>query len=288
MPMLNSYSKATHNQAVTKQTSLIRSVWAKVSVKWLVFTLCVFAGLIKLGLWQNDRALEKEQRLAQMALLNSQQAVSLTQVSMLQQAQQNINDYPIFVEGTFNPNYVFLLDNQVNKGSLGYKVLQIVENKNRQGSDKGQAVLVNLGWVQGSINRQEIPQITPLTGLHRFHGKVRIIEKGIMLMEQDYKRDSQRNQWPLRIQQIELDKIAQLINKPLAPFVVYVNSNENIGYKKNWQPIVMPPQKHRAYAFQWFSLAFAWLMLWVSGIFKQMSSVWHSFTWKNHSDKNKQ
>ena len=50
------------------------------------------------------------------------------------------------------------------------------------------------------------------------------------------------------------------------PFVVYLDENEALGFVKNWTPIVMPPEKHRAYAFQWFSLAVAWLslMIWAS------------------------
>ena len=72
--------------------------------------------------------------------------------------------------------------------------------------------------------------------------------------------------WPLRVQQIELDKFSPLITKKLLPFVVYLDKTEAIGYKKNWQAIVMPPEKHRAYAFQWFSLALAWisLMIWAA------------------------
>ena len=38
-------------------------------LNWLMvlFTLLVFGGLIKLGLWQSDRAVEKEQRIATIA-----------------------------------------------------------------------------------------------------------------------------------------------------------------------------------------------------------------------------
>lgn len=235
-----------------------------VNVKWLIFTLLVFVGLIKLGLWQNERALEKEQRLASMALLKNQQAISLSEIVAMQKEQLDINDFPIAVNGEFEQKFVFLLDNQVNNGSLGYKVLQVVESDSL-------SVLVNLGWIEGSIDRQKIPEISPLSGNRKFEGKVRILEKGIMLMEQDYST----HKWPLRIQQIELDKISLLINKPLVPFIVYVNDDEQIGYKKNWQPIVMPPEKHRAYAFQWFSLAIAWLilMLWVSGVIQRVSSI---------------
>ena len=79
-------------------------------------------------------------------------------------------------------------------------------------------------------------------------------------MEQDFTQIT----WPLRVQQIELEKFSKLIGIQLLPFVIYLDTNEALGYEKNWQPIVMPPEKHRAYAFQWLALSIAWLILMIS------------------------
>lgn len=225
------------------------SVLTKLNMLWLIATVLVFYALVKLGFWQNARALEKEQRLARIELLNTQKPISLEQV--LASAEiDNINDYPVLIEGTFNAQEIFLLDNQVNKNRLGYRAYQVaVTNKF--------AVLVSLGWVQGSINRQELPQVKALNGQYQFKGNVRLIEAGILLQEQQFNN----KQWPLRVQQIDLDKFSTLIKQELLPFVVYLDKNEQLGFEKNWLPIVMPPEKHRAYAFQWFSLATAWLLL---------------------------
>lgn len=220
---------------------------------WLVITVLVFSALVKLGFWQNARALEKEQRLAHIEKLSAQSPISLQQVVNLinnSEAIEEVNDYPVFIEGQFDKEKVFLLDNQTNKGRLGYRVYQMVV------TDK-YAVLVSLGWLQGSINRQELPKVAALAGLHRFKGNIRFIELGILLQEQVFSEIT----WPLRVQQIELDKFSSLVNRQLLPFVVYLDKNAAIGFEKNWQPIVMPPQKHRAYAFQWFSLGLAWLLL---------------------------
>lgn len=225
----------------------------KLNLLWLVTTVLVFSALVKLGFWQSTRALEKEQRLVQIEKLNDQNPISLEQVLTLSNKDDplaEINDFPVFIEGEFNENQVFLLDNQVNKGRLGYRIYQVVVTSKY-------AVLVSLGWVQGSINRQELPEVTALDGQHQFKGNVRLIEVGILLQEQKFSDVS----WPLRVQQIELDKFSSLINRQLLPFVVYLDKNEALGFEKNWQPIVMPPEKHRAYAFQWFSLALAWLLL---------------------------
>ncbi|KGJ92669.1 SURF1 family protein [Colwellia psychrerythraea] len=233
--------------------SLIRSAL------WLGLTLIVFFCLVKLSFWQYDRGVEKEQRTKRITQLNQRSPLTLSEVVKLTTEQQftgkeSINDFPVTVSGQFNREYVFLLDNQVEKNSLGYRVLQVIQTQSH-------AVLINLGWVQGSLNRSELPKITPLNGQYNFKGHVRIIEQGIMLTAQDFTQAS----WPLRVQQIELDKfsalISPLIEKPLLPFVIYVDQTETLGYKKNWHPIVMPAEKHFGYAFQWAALATAWLIL---------------------------
>jgi len=221
----------------------------------VIFTMLVFSTLIKLGFWQIDRALEKEQRQHRINELSQRDALSLAQVLTLQGLQDGINDLPIQLTGNFVGDKVFLLDNQPDKGRFGYRVYQIIESNDA-------AILVNLGWVQGAIDRNILPEITPVIGQHTLTGHVREVEVGIQLQAQNLTNPS----WPLRVQQIELDKFSQLIGKKLLPFVVYLDKKETIGYKKNWQPIVMPPEKHRAYAFQWFSLALAWisLMIWAA------------------------
>lgn len=216
---------------------------------WLILTVLVFSALVKLGFWQNSRALEKELRLARIEQLKSQNPLSLKQINLLAE-NENINDMPVAIDGIFDEKIIFLLDNQANKGRLGYRAYQVLMTEQT-------AVLVNLGWVQGSVNRQELPKIKLLSGKHNIYGNVRLIEVGIQLQEQVFSGE----QWPLRIQQVELDKFSTLINRQLLPYVIYLDKNEKIGFVKNWQPIVMPPEKHRAYAFQWFSLALAWLIL---------------------------
>lgn len=221
----------------------------------VIFTMLVFSSLIKLGFWQIERAFEKEQRQERIHALSQRDALTLAQVKALEGLHDGINDLPIKLTGYFDAEKVFLLDNQPNKGRLGYRVYQIIESN-------GDTILVNLGWVQGSIDRNVLPEITPVTGQHTISGHIREIEVGIQLQVQNLTDAT----WPLRVQQIELDKFSALINKKLLPFVVYLDTKETLGYKKNWQPIVMPPEKHRGYAFQWFSLALAWisLMIWAA------------------------
>ncbi len=218
---------------------------------WVIFTLLVFVALIKLGLWQSSRAEQKQQRLTHIEALLSSEAINLNKLMTM---GKQINDLPVQMQGEFNNQQKFLLDNQTNQGQLGYRVLQVFNDTRSK-----QAVLVNLGWLQGSINRNELPDLKDFPGQVTVKGNVRIIERGIVLSEQTLTDEH----WPLRIQQIEIEKISQVINKQLLPFVVFLDKKESLGYKKNWQPVVMSPEKHQGYAVQWFSLAIAWLSLMV-------------------------
>lgn len=219
---------------------------------WLIITMVVFFVLVKLAWWQSDRASVKEERLTRIIALTQQKAIALAELEQLQQQLEEgdtINDFPVTVQGEFVNDVVFLLDNQMFNGKFGYRVLQLVKSNKY-------AVLVNLGWHKGDRTRQQQPNIPTLTGQVNLTGNVRIIEQGIQLQAQTLALP-----WPVLIQQIELDKIAVLLGVELLPFVIYLDENESLGYQKNWQPVVMPPEKHKAYAFQWLSLAMAWLIL---------------------------
>ncbi len=237
-------------------TERLTLIFKAINGVWLIITLLVFFVLIKLGLWQSDRAVEKEQRLARIESLTKQDAITLDKmVSRSQQLPENINDLPVVLEGSFEPEVLFLLDNQPNGKQLGYRVFQVFNHDDL-------SLLVNLGWIAGSRDRSELPRISALSGQMELAGHVRFIDVGIQLAEQNFEQQA----WPMRVQQIEIDKISRLINKQLLPFTVFLDKKEAVGYKKNWQPIVMPPEKHRGYAFQWFSLAIAWLslMIWAA------------------------
>lgn len=247
------------------QLTNVKEYFSQLNWLLVLFTLLVFGGLIKLGVWQSARAIEKELRLERIATYQTQQALTLSELELIRGTDDDINDLPLTVNGVFDSEKIFLIDNQTNKGRLGYRVIQVLTLSDI-------SVLVNLGWIEGFIDRSKLPNVKVLHGEYTISGNVRRIEKGIVLAEQNYTNVS----WPLRIQQIELDKISLLIGQKLLPFVIYLDKKETIGFEKNWHPVVMPPEKHRGYAFQWFSLATAWLILMIS------ASVWF---YKNNNNK---
>lgn len=232
---------------MTKVFSVTR--YLAINPVWLVITMLVFFSLVKLGFWQTQRGNEKTQRIEKIHQLKQSEPFHLSEILTLANSGEIINDLPVIFSGKFNDKQLILLDNQMNNGRFGFRVLQIVQVENH-------AVLVNLGWHLADRTRQIKPDIKPLSGQHNFIGNVRLIEKGIVLQE-----DSLQRQSPLVVQQLELKKLSETLKLTLLPFVIYLDQKMALGYEKNWQPIVMPPAKHYAYAFQWFSLALAWLLL---------------------------
>lgn len=263
--------KLAQNKLATRYISLSH-------VAWLIITLLVFCALIKLGLWQLDRAQQKEARIARIEQLSSGTAAPLTELLAAKRIQglfastgnigdqeydatqliEQLNDVPVMFNAEFDDTWLFFLDNQPNKGVFGYRVFQVAQLPNLE-KENGEPLflLINLGWVKGSIDRKVLPNITPIAGNFQLKGNIRFIEIGVQLTEQVFEESAHIQ----RIQQVEADKLAKLTKKPLLPFVIYLDKAETLGFVKNWQPIVMPPEKHRGYAFQWFSLASAWLVL---------------------------
>ncbi|WP_448212566.1 SURF1 family protein [Colwellia sp. MEBiC06753] len=241
-----------------KQQFNINRVLAALNWRWCVVTLLVFALLIKLGVWQMNRAQEKEQRLTHIASLIGNDFERLDVVLTQLTEAESQNDQPVSIIGNFDPNILILKDNQTFNGQLGYRVYQVFYHQDKQ------AVLVNLGWIAGSRNRGILPDIEPIQGQFTLKGHIRYIEKGIELVAQQYDLVT----LPLRVQQIDIAKLSGLFSIQLLPFAIYLDKNEQVGYQKNWQPVVMPPEKHRGYAFQWFSLAIAWLVLMIVAAIK--------------------
>ncbi|QDP02600.1 SURF1 family protein [Thalassotalea sp. PS06] len=246
--------KSKHKHSSNHMFITIISEWRW---PWILFTLLVFSSLIKLGLWQWQRADEKFERLARMQELTATQPLSLSDIDYQQQPDQ-LNDLPVKLTGTFLNDFVFLLDNQTDNGKTGYRVFIPFQDES-----SGQSILVNLGWIAGSLDRSVLPKIDALQQAYQFTGRVRVIEDPVFQYAQ-----ALHDNWPQRVQHISPEAIAEHLKFNLAPVAIYLDRDVTIGYKKNWHPIVMPPEKHRGYAWQWFSLAAAFLSLMIWAAYK--------------------
>lgn len=199
--------------------------------------------MVLLGFWQLDRMHQKEQRLASIAQKSDRGAISL---EALNPQQEDIRDYQVGFNGRAESSQILFLDNQVQSGKVGYEVLVPVESADG-------TVLVNFGWVAAPSLRSELPEVDLSAGFQHYHGRVSIPGHNPVVRE-TLPFDAA---FPVVIQAVDLAFISRLTGKSLQPYVVELTAPEQSEFIRDWQPVVMPPEKHFAYAIQWFGLALA-------------------------------
>ncbi|MCC5452176.1 SURF1 family protein [Rheinheimera sp. UJ51] len=209
---------------------------------WCFITLAAFLILIKLSYWQWQRAAEKTEQLQQLAVLQQQGAISASQLFNLISAEAD----GVLVEdaGRWLAPYVWLLDNKIVEGRVGYDVLIPV-----QFQATAPALLVNLGWVAAPSSRQSLPEIT-IPAEISVSGLVRTKLGGVLLGQ-----NLEGNTYPMRMQQVDITALQQQLPVPLYAAVIYQQAPSR--FIPHYKAVVLPPEKHRGYAVQWLGLAIA-------------------------------
>ena len=220
----------------------------------LLAYLCLLPVLLTLGVWQLNRADEKRVALR---LQDQQQSAEILELSgEIQEADKNIIYKNIHALGHFDDEHQFLLDNQVYKGRAGYIVLTPFRLK-----DANKAVLVNRGWLPVGNNRSDLPDVKVEGGEISITGRINHFPRvGMKLEGAEIPADN----WPAVVQVIDINVLSKLLAYPLVNFQIELDKLSPNGYTREWQEASsMTPEKHRAYAVQWFLLALTLTVLFV-------------------------
>jgi len=226
---------------------------------WLVaITLAAFCLLIKLSLWQWQRAEEKLQHLTQIQNWQQQGAPAFTEFSRYSEA--DLDGAPLTGTAHWLAPVVWLVDNQIWQGKAGYDVVipvHVSADHTAIPSTSDKVLLVNLGWVAAPDSRQQLPAVE-IPARIELQGVLRT-KLGAFRLGNNLE-DS--GSWPMRVQTIDVPSLASTLAKPLSN-----NESNNVfngvfyqqqsPFLYHYQPVVLPPEKHRAYALQWLLLAIA-------------------------------
>ncbi len=214
----------------------------------LLLALVGMAFFCRLGFWQLGRADEKAvmtQRYEQRLHLPAQSLPELLARG------EDVEDFPLHLEGRYDNTGLVYLE-QMQGPKAGFHVYTLFIPAGAQ-PGAGQGVLVNRGWVPADADMQKLPAVPPAmaTGIT---GTVAMPSPYFTVGEPDY------TQKPLRVARLEMPQISAALGVQLRPFFMRLDASEPDGFVRDWTPgarLGMPPEKHRAYAFQWFSLALA-------------------------------
>ncbi|MCW8955727.1 MAG: SURF1 family protein [Gammaproteobacteria bacterium] len=207
--------------------------------------------LVSLGMWQLDRAAYKTNI---QNIINERKDLPTVRLSLAPTKLEESIYLPVMADGVFDNNHQILLDNRVVNHQAGYDVFTVLIR------DNGPALLVNRGWIKQGRTRQNIPDIFVDSQLTRIKG---ILTKppshGLILSE----NVNQYHQWPATAQFIDLHEIELFIGHQLYPMILMLDKDHTSALHR--EPIIFKinSTKHLGYAFQWFGLATALVIIYL-------------------------
>lgn len=208
-------------------------------------TLVVFISIVimcGLSIWQVQRGLEKQQRLEMIKQVNDKIVMTLGDAETLSVSQ----DVLVTLAGIPDIEHVFLLDNRIRSGAVGYEVLVPINTESGM-------VIVNMGWIKAARYRQQLPQLELTEQRVKLEGRISYPSVNPMVKE----TLQQVVSWPAVIQAVDMEKLSQWLGQSIKPYLIVATDDTFPHLDKLWKPVVMPPEKHYAYALQWLCLAIA-------------------------------
>lgn len=209
-----------------------------------LLVILLFALLFYLGIWQIHRGdLKKHIQTIFLQRLSST-PINLNKKNVIKLER---NYSPAVMQGHFDNQHTFLLENQIYLHRVGYEILTPFKLNSGQ-----KTILVNRGWVPQGIDRKRLPKISTFDNLITLRGLIVFPSKTFCF------KSPYDTAWPKRIQTINPDFLKK---NNFQPFIIVINNKSAYGFTPHWQPIVLPASRHYAYAFQWFGLSLTLLVV---------------------------
>jgi len=208
-----------------------------------------------LGRWQWHRAEEKR------ALAAAFIAGATDFSSEL--GHRSTGDFPRYTElrvhGRYEPEHQFLLDNMTHAGRAGYQVLTPFR------LDDGRVLLVNRGWLPLPGGRRDVLPNLALSDAGEISIGGRIDTLPLVGLASGKAPPSLDAAWPKRTSFPTMDQLGAAMGQSLEPRVLLLSADEPTGYTRDWQDAGagFPPERHVAYAFQWWGLGALGLFLYL-------------------------
>lgn len=221
---------------------------AKTKFQFSVFSIMLYFVLIilliSLGFWQLDRSEKKR-----MFIKQQQLSAEKTILKLVATIELNKDRYrKIELTGAYRPDKQYLIDNQIVNGQAGYYVMTPFKV-----FETGEALLINRGWVKLNKDRRVLPKIAVDDSKRIITGRVNAFPVvGIRLAGAEIPTEG----WPSVVQVVDTQVLSNRLGYTLLPFQIELDKAMSHGYRRDWKKkTIMSPEKHIAYAVQWFGLA---------------------------------
>jgi surfeit locus 1 family protein len=162
----------------------------------------------------------------------------------------------VSIQGEFDAQHQFLLDNTIREGRAGYEVLTPFHLAD------GRWMLVDRGWIAGSGYRDRLPRISLQTsGAREIPG--RVDELPVAGLAQGHAAPASDASWPKVTSFPTSAELGAALGRKLEKRILLLDPHAPDGYLREWQPPGLPPSRHFGYAIQWWTFVVAALALWM-------------------------
>jgi surfeit locus 1 family protein len=220
-----------------------------------LLTVVVLAVAVTLGGWQVGRAREKQ------AMIESFQRGTQSIVEL--RADVTLDELPRYqhvrAEGHYEPERQVLLDNMPSQvGRPGFRVLTPFR---REGSER--LLLVDRGWVPLGATRQDLPPVFVSPALRAVSGRLDTLPApGVRVGDAGVTGDTS---WPRVLNFPRQQDIEKILGAEVEARIVLLDPAASDGYERVWRPAMrFGPERHLAYAVQWFTLALVALIIFIA------------------------
>ena len=170
----------------------------------------------------------------------------------------------VSASGYYENQRHFLLDNQIWQGRAGVYVFTPFYTTD------GDAILVNRGWLPLSPDRKTLPLIPTPQDEITLKGTLNTLPVPGRILGSADKLNP--DHWPQLLTYMKLDDLSDALRQPLENWVIQLSATDPSGFEgRDWKPVFLSSSRHNAYAFQWFALCSACIIIWLVIGFKNTS-----------------
>jgi cytochrome oxidase assembly protein ShyY1 len=211
----------------------------------MLLTLFGLAFFGTLGFWQLDRAAQKERLFAAFADAASQAPVTLEAARRMQASAR----YPLVsVRGRYDAAHAYHLVDRTHDGKVGTIAYAIFEP-----ADGSTPLLVDRGFVADDAHGRA-PGVPPPPEGEQQISALYAPPPGSGLRMGGNALPRQKT-WPKESIYVDVGEIAADAGRSLDAKILKLAPDPASGFIREWRPDVFPPERHRGYAFTWFTLA---------------------------------
>jgi cytochrome oxidase assembly protein ShyY1 len=226
-------------------------------------TLVLLASFVSLGRWQWHRGETKQDVWAEFEREVAPISLGSTRLSEVARFAR------IEIEGRFDPEHQFLLDNRSHQGRPGYEVLTpFITNS-------GRSLLVNRGWLPYTGFRDRLPDVAmTATATQSITGRVE--ELPVAGLESGRAPPAESAPWPKLTSfpthaELEAALGQELEGRKLESRILLLDAELPGGYLREWRPPGLDPSRHFSYAIQWWGFAVVLLVIYFGLNFRRVN-----------------